>query len=214
MLRSILVALDGSESSTKASQVALQLASQHGAHVEGLGIVNSGWIQRPEPVPIGGMAVKSVLDLSRLGTARERVDRVLQDFKAQLAQAGISSHDVRAAEGNPLQLIAREATAHDLVAIGRNSIFEHMGCGRWEREPSTLSALDHNLTLQDEFRYIGQRYRTSFWAQHQAAGRARMGAIWPKAEFRLSGRGQWKDGVSRRLRLILPAMSVQPLHMR
>ena len=127
MLRSILVALDGSESSTKASQVALQLASQHGAHVEGLGIVNSGWIQRPETVPIGGMAVKTVLDLSRLGTARERVDRVLQDFKAQLAQAGISSHDVRAAEGNPLQLIAREATAHDLVAVGRNSIFDVEG---------------------------------------------------------------------------------------
>jgi nucleotide-binding universal stress UspA family protein len=127
MLRSILVALDSSESSIRASEVALQLASQHGAHVEGLGIVNSGWIQRPEPVPVGGMAVKTELDLSRLGTARERVDRVLQDFRGQLAQAGVSSHDVRAAEGNPLQLVAREATAHDLVAVGRNSIFDVEG---------------------------------------------------------------------------------------
>ena len=124
MLRSILVALDGSESSTRASEVALELASQHGAHLEGLGIVNSGWIQRPEPVPIGGIAIKAALDLSRLGTARERVDRVLQEFKAQVAKAGISSHVVRAAEGNPLQLVAREATAHDLVAVGRKSIFD------------------------------------------------------------------------------------------
>lgn len=127
MLRSILIALDGSESSTRASEVALQLASQHGAHVEGLGIVNSGWIQRPEPVPIGGIAIKAALDLSRLGTARERVDRVLQEFKAQVAKAGISSHDIRAAEGNPLQLVAREATAHDLVALGRKSIFDVEG---------------------------------------------------------------------------------------
>ena len=127
MLRSILVALDGSESSSRALEVALQLASQHGAHVEGLGIVNSGGIQRPEPVPIGGMAIKAALDLSRLGTARERVDRVLQEFKRQVANAGVSSHNIRAAEGNPLQVIAREATAHDLVAVGRTSIFDVEG---------------------------------------------------------------------------------------
>ena len=127
MLRSILVALDGSESSTAASQVALQLASKHSAHVEGLGIVNSGGIQRPEPVPIGGTAIKAALDLSRLGTARERVDRVLQAFQAQVAKASISSHDILAKEGNPLQLIARRATAHDLIAVGRNSIFDVEG---------------------------------------------------------------------------------------
>lgn len=127
MLRSILIVLDGSESSTTASLVALQLASKHGAHVEGLGIVNSAWIQRPEPLPIGGMAIKAALDLSRLGTARERVDRVLQEFKAQVTEAGISSHDVGAAEGNPLQLVAREATAHDLVVVGRKSIFDVEG---------------------------------------------------------------------------------------
>ncbi|BCH30877.1 universal stress protein A [Mesorhizobium sp. L-8-10] len=127
MLRSILIALDGSESSARASEVALQLASQHGAHVQGLGIVNSGWIQRPEPVPIGGIAIKAALDLSRLGTARERVDRVLQEFTAQVAEAGISSHHIRAAEGDPLQLVAREATVHDLIAIGRKSIFDVEG---------------------------------------------------------------------------------------
>ena len=37
---------------------------------------------------------------------------------------------------------------------------------------------------------------------------------WPKAEWPLSRRKPWKDGVSRRLRLILPAMNVQPLHIR
>ena len=121
MLRSILVALDGSGSSVRASQVAIQLASQYGAHVEGLGIVNSGWIQRPEPVPIGGMALKVALDLSRLGTAKKRVDRVVENFRAQVANAGLPSHEVRSAEGNPPQLVANEARAHDLVALGRGT---------------------------------------------------------------------------------------------
>lgn len=127
MLRSILVAFDGSSSSVRASQVAIQLASQYGAHVEGLGIVNSGWIQRPEPVPIGGMAMKVALDLSRLGTAKKRMDRVVENFRAQVANAGLPSHEVRSAEGNPLQLVANEATAHDLVALGRNSMFDVEG---------------------------------------------------------------------------------------
>ena len=56
MLRSIVVALDGSASSVEAGLLALELGKRHRAHVEVLGIVNSAWIQRPEPVPIGGMA--------------------------------------------------------------------------------------------------------------------------------------------------------------
>ena len=93
MLRSILVALDGSGSSVRASQVALQIASRQGAHIEGLGIIDSEGIQRPAPVPIGGIAIKAALDLSRLDTARERVDRVVQDFKAQAANAGVPSYE-------------------------------------------------------------------------------------------------------------------------
>jgi hypothetical protein len=50
MLSSILVALDGSSSSLRAAQVAFALARRGEVHVEGLGIVNSAWIQRPEPV--------------------------------------------------------------------------------------------------------------------------------------------------------------------
>ena len=44
MLRSILVALDGSASSVEAGRLALALAARADAHVEGLGIVNSAWI--------------------------------------------------------------------------------------------------------------------------------------------------------------------------
>src|SRR4051812_7077414 len=104
MLRSILVPLDGSASSRKALQVALELARQHGAHVEGLGIVDSKWIESPEHIPSGEIAIDAVPDLSALGTARKRVDKVLQEFRTQVAKTGVSSHNIRAADGNPLEL--------------------------------------------------------------------------------------------------------------
>ncbi|SCY97333.1 universal stress protein [Microvirga guangxiensis] len=80
MLRSILIALDGSPSSLQAAGLGLELARHHKAHVDGLGIVNSAWIQRPEAVPVGGMAYKTALDLKELQSAAERVDAVLRDL--------------------------------------------------------------------------------------------------------------------------------------
>lgn len=127
MLRSILVALDGSSSSLNAARVALMLGHSFGAHVEGLGIVNSAWIQRPEPVPIGGTAIKAALDLKHLATARERVNAVLQNFHDEARACGVLSQKTREVEGNPVRLIEREATAHDLVTLGRNSLFDVEG---------------------------------------------------------------------------------------
>src|SRR5215207_9601361 len=127
MLRSILVALDGSSSSLTAARLALALACRHNAHVEGLGIVNSAWIQRPEPVPIGGTAIKTALDLRHLASARERVNVVLQDFRDEADTFGLVSLEAREVEGNPVAVIERDATAHDLVVVGRNSMFEVQG---------------------------------------------------------------------------------------
>jgi nucleotide-binding universal stress UspA family protein len=124
MLRSILVALDGSPSSSEAGRFALALAQGLDVHVAGLGIVNSVWIQRPEPVPIGGTALKRAMDLRALQSATERVAAVLQAFGEQAREAHVASLVTREADGNPLDLIELEATAHDLVVIGSNSLFD------------------------------------------------------------------------------------------
>ncbi len=124
MLRSILIALDGSPSSLQAASLGVELARRHKAHVDGLGIVNSAWIQRPEAVPIGGMAYKTALDLKELQNATERVDAVLQDFRGRAERAGIPSLEVREVDGNPLQVVGIEATSHDLIVLGRNSMFD------------------------------------------------------------------------------------------
>jgi nucleotide-binding universal stress UspA family protein len=124
MLKSILVALDGSASSLRAGQLALGLAHRHKAYVKGLGIVNSVWIQRPEPVPIGGTAIKREHDLRALQTATERVEAVLQSFRKEARDENVATLDVDKADGNPLDVIEVAATAYDLVVIGRNSLFD------------------------------------------------------------------------------------------
>ena len=124
MLRSILIALDGSPSSLQAADLGLELARRHKAHVDGLGIVNSAWIQRPEAVPIGGMAYKTALDLEELQSATERVDAVLEDFRGRAERAGIPSFEVREVDGSPLRVIENEAASHDLIVLGRHSMFD------------------------------------------------------------------------------------------
>jgi nucleotide-binding universal stress UspA family protein len=124
MLRSILIALDGSRSSLQAAGLGLELARRHKAHVEGLGIVNSAWIQRPEAVPIGGTAYKTALDLKEVRRATDRLDAVLQDFRERVERAGIPSFMIREVDGSPLQVIEVEAASHDLIVLGRHSMFD------------------------------------------------------------------------------------------
>lgn len=124
MLRSILIALDGSPSSLQAAGLGLELARRHKAHVDGLGIVNSAWIQRPEAVPIGGMAYKTTLDMHELKGASERIEAVLEDFRKEAGRMGVSSFDIRQVDGSPLEVIEVEAASHDLLVVGRHSMFD------------------------------------------------------------------------------------------
>lgn len=124
MLRSILIALDGSPSSLDAAGLGLELAHRHRAHVEGLGIVNSAWIQRPEAVPMGAMAYKTALELKELEGATERVGAVLQDFRGRAERADIPSFEIREVDGDPLHVIGTEAVSHDLIVLGRHSMFD------------------------------------------------------------------------------------------
>lgn len=123
MLRSILVALDGSSSSVAGAAVALSLASRFQARVEGLGVVNSDWIQRPQAVPIGGLAYKKSLDAKLMKSAGARVDAVLRTFQSDARRARVT-FAVKRVDGDALLGISIESFAHDLVVLGRNSLFD------------------------------------------------------------------------------------------
>ncbi|MBF9196934.1 universal stress protein [Microvirga terrestris] len=127
MLRSIVIALDGSPSSLQAIRLGLELARRHQAHVEGLGIVNSAWIQHPEAVPADGIAYKIVLNPQELQDSAERMKTVLRDFEDKASEAGVASCKARRVEGNPAEAIEIEAASHDLIVLGRGSLVSVAG---------------------------------------------------------------------------------------
>jgi nucleotide-binding universal stress UspA family protein len=107
--------------------MALELAERHQAHVEGLEIVNSAWLRRAEPVPLGMVSFKVALDEKHVQNARERAAAAVRDFRVQAENAAVTSFAVHDAEGAPLEVVQREAIVHDLIVLGRDSMFDIEG---------------------------------------------------------------------------------------
>ncbi|HSE06975.1 MAG TPA: universal stress protein [Methylomirabilota bacterium] len=122
MLRSVLVALDGSAHSEAATTLAIDWAGRHGARLVGLGIVDAPSIQGAEPVPLGAGAFKQARDEARLADAHRRVVEFLADFRARAEAAGIQV-DVLEDIGDPAVRILREAHRSDLVILARETNF-------------------------------------------------------------------------------------------
>jgi nucleotide-binding universal stress UspA family protein len=124
MLRRILLALDGAPSGQNAAAFALDLARAHRAGATALGIVNSAWIQRPQPVPLGGFGYKASLDLHLMTSASQRVSAVLEQFEETARAIGLSDFEMRAVEGDVVMLVQQEATSHDLLVLSREAHFD------------------------------------------------------------------------------------------
>jgi nucleotide-binding universal stress UspA family protein len=122
MLRSALVALDGSAYSERAADLAIDWAGRHGVRLLGLGIVDAPTIERAEPVPLGAGAYKKARDEARLADAHRRVADFLAAFRARGQAAGVAV-DVREDIGDPAARILREAQRCDVVILGRETHF-------------------------------------------------------------------------------------------
>jgi nucleotide-binding universal stress UspA family protein len=122
VLRSILVALDGSPWSEAATTLALDWAGRSGARVLGLGILDEPAIERGEPVPMGAYEYKKHRDQRRLGDAHRRVLDLLDDFRVRSTALGIDAIAVEDV-GDPADHILREAHRCDIVVLGRETHF-------------------------------------------------------------------------------------------
>jgi len=122
MLRSALVALDGSAYSETAADLAIDWARRYGARLLGLGILDAPTIQRAEPVPLGAGAYKKARDEARLADAQRRVADFLADFRAR-GQAARVAVEVLEDIGDPADRILREAQRCDVVILGRETHF-------------------------------------------------------------------------------------------
>ncbi len=122
MLRSALVALDGSPYSETAVSLAIDWAGRYGARLLGLGILDLPAIERAEAVPLGAGAYKKARDEARLADERRRVEDFLADFRARGRAADVSV-DVLEDVGDPTVRILREAQRCDVVILGRETYF-------------------------------------------------------------------------------------------
>lgn len=122
MLRSVLVALDGSACSETATTLAIDWARRYGARLLGLGVIDAPSIQGAEPVPLGAGAYKQARDEARLADAHRRVVGFLADFRARSEAADIAV-EVLEDIGEPAVRILREAHRCDVVILARETHF-------------------------------------------------------------------------------------------
>ena len=123
MLRSMLVALDGTPSSEPVISLALDWARRFGARLLGLGVVDAPSIERGELVSIGASGYKKHRDEVRLDAAKRHVVHLLMQFRARCAAAGVDATTVEDV-GDPAEQILREAHRCDLLLLAREIRFE------------------------------------------------------------------------------------------
>ena len=122
MLKSVLVALDGSPYSETATLLALDWARRFGARLLGVGVLDQPSISGREAVPLGAGAYKKARDEARMADAHRRVVELLADFRARGLSAGVTA-DVLEDVGDPSERILREAQRCDLAMLGRETHF-------------------------------------------------------------------------------------------
>ncbi|MGH6886532.1 MAG: universal stress protein [Geminicoccales bacterium] len=138
MLRSILVALDATPSSTAAQGLAIEIARRCQCTITGLTVLDRAHITAPTPVGIGGMAFKQHRDQVKLEEAKAFLSRLEQGFEKSCEAIGALCQVIEA-EGIPHKLIEQESARHDLLVIGKDTDFH------FDEDPSIADAVQRLL---------------------------------------------------------------------
>jgi nucleotide-binding universal stress UspA family protein len=129
MIKSILVALDGSAHSASAREHALALARVYDARVVGMHVLDVRMFELPPLVSSAYMVESSEVStrpMEILAGFRENGDRLLEEFREAASSSGVTL-ELRLEEGVPAQTIAELADAHDLVVIGKRGAHARFG---------------------------------------------------------------------------------------
>lgn len=122
MLKSIVVALDGSQSSANARRLALEVAQRTGADLVGVGVLDVPWITAPRATPIGAGYHQFHRNEELLKQGRAKLVDRIEAFHKECAVVGVGCSAI-GSEGDPVQQIDAEADRHDLIIIGRETNF-------------------------------------------------------------------------------------------
>jgi nucleotide-binding universal stress UspA family protein len=135
MLKSALVAVDGSPCGDSAVTLALNWSGRFGARLLGLGVVDEYCAHPREAVPVGAGVYKKARDAARLADGFDRVASVLAGFRARAAEAGVLVEMLEEV-GEPAARIIGEAQRVDVVFLGRETHFDFTAP---ERQDATLA---------------------------------------------------------------------------
>jgi nucleotide-binding universal stress UspA family protein len=122
MIRSIVVAIDSSESSKQAQAFALKLAKRFDATVTGIAVLDTPWIKRPMAMPIGAGHYRAHRDKTLIANQRKELSAKLAAFDQLCAKESIQCR-MREVEGEPCEMLDQEAEQHDLIILGRQTNF-------------------------------------------------------------------------------------------
>jgi nucleotide-binding universal stress UspA family protein len=129
MIKSILVAIDGSAHSAAARDQAVALAARYQARVVGLHVLDVRLVEMP-PFLASAYVVEtapaSTMPVEILAGFRENGDRLLQEFREATGNAAVTV-ELRMEEGVPAQTIAELADGHDLLVMGKRGVHARWG---------------------------------------------------------------------------------------
>jgi nucleotide-binding universal stress UspA family protein len=125
MIKDILVCLEGSPSSERATDLGIEIAREQSARLAGLAIVDEPNIRGGAATSIGGASFKQHRDEVLLEDAHKQAVEYLARFETRCREAGLTPRMLEA-RGRPDAKILEEMQAHDLTLIGRhvNFLFE------------------------------------------------------------------------------------------
>jgi nucleotide-binding universal stress UspA family protein len=126
MLKRLVVGVNGSKFSRAAQELALRCAADHQAELVGVAVVDLPHLVHSEPVSIGGTAYKAERDQTVAQAAESEAAELLATFEQHCLAAGVRGRSLKL-EGDPAQLLVREAQRGDLLVVGHKG--EPLGDG-------------------------------------------------------------------------------------
>jgi nucleotide-binding universal stress UspA family protein len=143
MIKDILVCLEGSASSARAVEVALELARELDGTLAGLAIIDEPDILAAQPTSIGGASFRRERDEALLEDAEAHAARWIAAFTARCRDAGVIAHAM-ARHGRPAEMILAQSESHDLTVLGRTVNFRFE---TEERDPQTRDTVVRRATV-------------------------------------------------------------------
>jgi nucleotide-binding universal stress UspA family protein len=123
MLKSILIGLEDSASTERATSLALELAQAHEATLVGLAIIDEPDIRAGAAMGIGGTSYKHERDEALMQGAHERAREFERRFLERCSGNPSVTARVLEVTGRPAETILAELEHHDLVLLGRDANF-------------------------------------------------------------------------------------------